>query len=125
MFTPDGLLHNEKGVVRKSQAGGQRPRALVLLSATITELHNEPLLPLPSSTSTRPFHSTPPVSVKGRRRGGSSPPQRTRSSHSTISPSTGAQCQEAQSKTGFRGIQTSPNPPLSPEGFPTPRPLYM
>ena len=60
-------------MVRKSPAGGQRQRGLVLLSgtSTFTDCNNRPLLP---SSSASPFHSTPPVSVKGQRRGGSSPP---------------------------------------------------
>lgn len=81
--------------------------------------HKRPFLLVPSSSNS--FYFTPPASVKGQRRGGSSPPPWTHNSHFTISPNSGAQCQKTQSKRGFRGLQTSQNPPLSPEGFPTPR----
>lgn len=53
------------------------------------------------------------------------PPSLDPNSHSTIIPNTASQCQEIQSKEGFRELETSQIPSLSSEGFPTQQTVYM
>lgn len=133
----------DRVAVRKSPAGGWRQRGLVLLNVTsaFTEPHNRPLLLLlPSfhtttsttaSTSSPSSTPAPPVSVKGQRRGGSSPPptppppRRNPRLPLHNQPQHWSPVPGNSIKEGLQRTQTSQNPPLSPEGFPTPRLLHM
>lgn len=94
---------------------------LLNVTSAFTEPHNRPLLLLlasfhtttttTASTKQPLIHSNPTcVCERSTQRRVLAPqllphPEETRGSHFTISPNTGAQCQETQSKRDFRGLR--------------------